>query len=161
MKDIEISKELYEEAVKSMTTLNNKTAEIMVKIGVNAATDITGFGLIGHLYEMIKASNVGAEIYVSNLPVLPEVLLLIKKGVIGAGYGMNFSSFNNYVVFEEGISEEYKVLIFSSETSGGLLLSCPEKKLAKLKEELKRRKIINNVIGRIVEDHPGIIFVRK
>ncbi len=157
LRNIKISDKLYKSAVKSMITLNDKASEAMVKVGVSSATDITGFGLVGHLYEMIKASKVGAEIYVSNLPILPDVLNLIKTGIVGAGYGMNFSSFSNYVVFENGISEEYKVLIFSSETSGGLLISVSEEKLPRLEKELIKHKII----GRIVKDHPGIIFVRK
>jgi len=161
LKKLDIPNKLYKEAVKSMTTLNDKASAIMVKIGVNAATDITGFGLIGHLAEMISASKVGAEIYASSLPVLPEVLSLIKNGVIGAGYGMNYASFANQVIFEKDVSEEYQILVFSSETSGGLLISVPEKKLAKLQKELKRNRIISKVIGRIVKDHPATIIVRK
>ncbi len=161
LRNIKISDKLYKSAVKSMTTLNDKASEAMVKVGVSSATDITGFGLIGHLYEMIKASKVGAEVYVSNLPVLPDVLDLIKSGIIGAGYGMNFSSFSNYVVFEDGIDEAYKILIFSSETSGGLLISVSEKKLPKLEKGLRKNKINYKIIGRIVKDHPCTIFVRK
>ena len=110
-------------AVKSMSTLNKTAAEIMNDLDVHAATDVTGFGLLGRLLEMCKASNVSAEINFKNLDFLPGVRELAEKGIIPGGSKRNLDFVNEYVHFQNSLSEIDQLLAADAQTSGGLLIS--------------------------------------
>ncbi len=106
-----------------MSTLNKTAAEIMNDLDVHAATDVTGFGLLGHLLEMCKASNVSAEINFKNLDFLPGVRELAEKGIIPGGSKRNLDFVNEYVHFQNSLSEIDQLLAADAQTSGGLLIS--------------------------------------
>jgi selenide, water dikinase len=112
-------------AVRSMTTLNKKAADVIRddELTVNAMTDVTGFGLIGHLREMLLASQVSAGIYASKIPVLPGALDCIRAGHIPGGLKNNRDFAECMVHYDDGISEEIKSLLFDPQTAGGLLIS--------------------------------------
>ena len=110
-------------AVLSMSTLNKAAAEAMNGLDVHAATDVTGFGLLGHLLEMCKASNVSAEINFKNLDFLPGVRELAEKGIIPGGSKRNLDFVNEYVHFQNSLSEIDQLLAADAQTSGGLLIS--------------------------------------
>jgi selenide, water dikinase len=114
-----------EAAIASMTTLNNKAAEYIRgnELTVNAMTDVTGFGLIGHAREMALASNVSLGIYASRIPSLPGALECIRAGYIPGGLTNNRDFAECLVHYDEGISEEVKALLFDPQTAGGLLMS--------------------------------------
>ena len=137
--------------IEAMTTLNRDAASAMREAGAHAATDITGYGLVGHLVEMAEASNVGIEISASKIPIHKGALGILGKGIFEPGIKMNLNSFKNKVT-REHIDENIGKLVFSSETSGGLTIVLPAEKL-----ELFNRlyKGAAPVIGRITAEHPG------
>ena len=139
--------------LKTMTTLNRDASIAMQKAFAHAATDITGFGLAGHLVEMAEASRVGIEIKISKLPIHDRVLELLGKGIEDPGISMNINAFAERVKGKD-INDLQAKLVFSSETSGGLVITLPEKHLAKFK---KHYDLPINIIGQVTEKHHGII----
>ena len=111
------------EAIHSMSLLNRKAAEELKKLDVHAVTDVTGFGLLGHLKEMCENSKLSAEIYFSELNFLPSVIDLAEAGIIPGGTKRNFEHIKNYVKFGEGITNTQRLLMADAQTSGGLLIS--------------------------------------
>lgn len=138
-------------AVKSMTTLN-KDASLAMRDIAHAATDITGYGLVGHLVEMALASNVGIELFLSKVPILPGALEILESGVTEPGVMMNYNSFAAKVDSEERINDDLATLIFGSETSGGLAIAMPEDKLD---EFTRRYQKEFSIIGRVVAEPKG------
>lgn len=136
---------------EGMTTLNKHASRVMQEVGVDAATDITGYGLVGHLVEMAEASNVGIELWADKIPVYPGAIEVVRSGIIEPGITMNMKSFADRV--EKGaIGSEIGQLVFGSETSGGLAIVLPEAKVNIFMEKYQRSA---RVIGRITEEHPG------
>ena len=159
-----VSSETIEEAITVMSTLNKKAAEAMIKVGVNACTDITGFGLLGHLHEMVKASGVGAQLNVSDMPVIPEAWELIKTkvGVISGGTRKNLEFLRESLVYREGVTEEELLVLADAQTSGGLLLAVSEERLADLLHELKTVGVgTSAVIGKITKDDLNRVEICK
>ncbi|HJR15663.1 MAG TPA: selenide, water dikinase SelD, partial [Gemmatimonadales bacterium] len=149
------------DAVRSMTTLNDGAARAALRVGVSAATDITGFGLLGHLSNMLEASRVGAEIAFDALPILPHARSLAARGVIPGGTERNLEALAQ-VEWDPDLSQADRYLCVDAQTSGGLLLAVPPENqsdlLAALQEE---RAPAAAVIGRIVAGTPGQIRVRR
>jgi selenide,water dikinase len=152
--------ELEKSVIQSMSTLNKNASEVMQMVGVNACTDITGFGLLGHGYEMAAGSRVGLNIFASKIPHFDGVIQLIKKGYVPGGTFNNQSFLEEKVKFNKSISREFSILLFDAQTSGGLLISVPENKLDHLITELHNRKVNTiAVIGEVVDDHPKKIEI--
>jgi selenide,water dikinase len=149
------------EAVRSMTTLNDGAARAALRVGVSAATDITGFGLIGHLSEILKQSKVGAEIVFDAIPILPHAKNLASRGVIPGGTQRNLEAASN-VEWAPDLSAADRFLCVDAQTSGGLLLVVPSENqaapVAALQEE---RAPYAAVIGRITAGPVGHIKVRS
>ncbi len=136
-----------------MSTLNKSASEAMIEIGVNACTDITGFGLLGHLWEMACESNVVARLNFSQIPILDEVWDLVNNKVIPGGTLSNLKFVSDKVDWDDNISEEKKIILADAQTSGGLLISCPEEKGEKLLKNLKSKSVKEpRIIGQIIED---------
>jgi selenide, water dikinase len=112
-------------AVASMTTLNKRAAELIQEheIPVNALTDITGFGMIGHMREMAMASDVSIGLYSACVPLLPGAVECVHAGHIPGGLKNNREFAECLVEYDNGISEELKALLFDPQTAGGLLMS--------------------------------------
>jgi len=119
-------KSIINDAIQVMATLNKPAAEIMDGLEVNAATDITGYGLLGHLSEMCKGSNVSAEIHSSEIPFINGTTELAERGFIPGGSKQNFKTSENYTKFSESMSEIEKFILADAQTSGGLLVSLSE-----------------------------------
>ena len=119
---------IIEAAIKSMSILNKKASEILEKYNPNAVTDVTGFGLIGHLIEMVKSSNVSAHIDFSELAFLPGTLNLANEGIIPGGSKRNLDYAKEFVFFNDTLSNTQKLLTCDAQTSGGLLISLPNDK---------------------------------
>lgn len=146
--------------VAVMSTLNKAASEAMVGIGVNACTDITGFGLLGHLLEMTQASRVGAEVSLSQVPLFEEVWTLIAGGMVPGGSYRNLKFVSNCVRWHTEVSEDAKLALCDPQTSGGLLLSVSQDKSDRLMEALESAGVGNaSRIGRILEDPKGKIHV--
>ena len=145
--------EVLEGAVAAMSTLNRAASEAMVRVGVNAATDVTGFGLMGHLKAMVEGSGVGAVLRLSAVPVLPGVWDLIDQGIAPGGTHRNLNGVEQYAVWHSAISEAAKLLLCDAQTSGGLLMSVPTERTDSLLAELKAGGVADAVvIGEISAD---------
>jgi len=137
-------------AVEVMAYLNKDACEAMTKIGINGCTDITGFGLLGHAFEMAEASGVSLEIWSDYLPIIKESIEFARMGIIPAGTYNNEGYLTGRIAFADGIKQEIKDIMYDPQTSGGLLISVPEESLEQLLEELRRlNKTDFNVVGRV------------
>lgn len=153
---------IVKEAIEIMTTLNKGACEAMVEVGVNACTDVTGFGLLGHAAEMIEDSPVGMVIHAMEVPKISEVEEYAETGLIPAGTYRNKDFRKDIVDIEREVPSYLIDLFFDPQTSGGLLISVSEEKLEDLMDALRRRDVKwAKVIGEIVEDHPGRIRVTR
>ncbi len=155
------SEESVRAAITSMTTLNRTASEAMLRHGAHGATDVTGFGLLGHLREVARASGVSARIRVSDVPVLAGVHDLIERKFLPGGTRRNLADVENSVEWSAGVSEEMKLLLCDAQTSGGLLIAVPQGRAGQLVEELRAGDtpfaaivgaIENGKAGRIVVD---------
>lgn len=145
---------------KSMSTLNKTAAKIMVRHHATACTDITGFGLLGHLCHIVSASKVTAEINFSKLPMFPNVLDYAQQGIFSGANERNSDYCAKYASFDSAISREMKAILFDAQTSGGLLIALPEKDAASALQEMKSVGIDSaSLVGRITEKSDGHIKV--
>jgi len=152
--------DIMKQAVETMAELNKGAAEAMMRVGVNACTDITGFGLMGHLRGMVRASETGAVIRVADVPVLPGTWDLLEKGTVPGGTFRNMSGVEDTVDWAEGLTEEQRLLMCDAQTSGGLLISVPKSKLDQLLTELETSGVQTRaVVGEISADNPRRIKV--
>jgi selenide,water dikinase len=148
-------------AVASMTTLNRDAAEAAVAAGVEAATDVTGFGLLGHLHRMLRASGVAGEVHAARVPLRPGAAELAAAGFVSGGTRNNQAYLGDHVELEPGLPPVVATLLHDAQTSGGLLLSVPAGALGDLVADLRRRRIEPAVVGRVVEGTPGRLAVRR
>jgi selenide,water dikinase len=149
-------------AAKSMTELNRAASEAMIEVGVSAATDVTGFGLLGHLGEMVQQSGVTAELWADQIPIFDEVLEYVSQAMISGGVERNIEHSSQIVSVEAGVSEEMTYVLYDPQTSGGMLISVPEQKAGALVSTLKERGVAcAQIIGRIVGKSEGEIIVRN
>lgn len=150
-----VSQEVITEAIQVMSTLNKYAAEVMIKVGVNACTDITGFGFLGHLHEMAKASGMGAKITLTDVPVLQEAWDLInyESGVVPGGTLKNLEFLKENLVIRPDVSETELLILADAQTSGGLLMSVAEEKLPILLQGLKEAGVQTSaIVGKMVQD---------
>jgi selenide, water dikinase len=148
-------------AVQSMTTLNKQAAELIAsrEYRVQAMTDVTGFGLIGHAREMALASNVGLGLFSKDIPILPGALECIRAGQIPGGLKANREFAECVVGYESGVSDELKTLLFDPQTAGGLLLSVAESDCEELVVEMQSAGIPARSIGKITESQKPLIRI--
>jgi selenide, water dikinase len=146
-------------AVRSMTTLNKRAAEVIVDGGfrVSAMTDITGFGLIGHAREMALASNVSMQISAGRIPRLDGSLECIRAGHVPGGLKNNRDFAECMVEYEDGVPEDVRALLFDPQTAGGLLIATPEGE--RLGAALKDAGVSAVQIGEVVADGKSRIRV--
>ena len=146
------------EATAIMSELNRAAAEVMLEIGVSAATDVTGYGLVGHLLQML-GEDVDAEIGFDSIPVLAEAIDLARQGVLPGGSKRNIESMADSVR-AEGLDDPRRAVLFDAQTSGGLLLAVPPERTDALISSLDKAGVTRAaVIGRLVEGE-GTIEVR-
>ena len=150
-------------AVAAMTTLNAGAARAMRATGggVHAATDVTGFGLLGHLHNMLAASGVSAEIDAAAVPLLPKALELAERGAIPGGTKRNREALAPHVQFDPKVPEPLRVLLFDAQTSGGLLIAVDPERANTLIAALQTEGTPTAVrIGRLSRGVAGAIAVR-
>ena len=135
--------DIISSASNSMKTLNKKASEIAQKFNPTAVTDITGFGLIGHLIEVCNASNVSATVNFNEIEFLPGAVYLANEGVIPGGSKRNFEHAEEFTAFSSGLSSTQKLLTCDAQTSGGLLITLPPKEASQFLNEfgVKAKKI--------------------
>ena len=144
-------------AVQQMLQPNRSAAEAAVSVGIRCATDVTGFGLLGHLRELVAASGVGAVIRVDRVPAIPGVLELV--GYAPGATERNRDHIGQWIDFDDSIVPEARTLLFDPQTSGGLLLACPPDLLAELLTALGSRGIAGHAIGQLIPEPVGRIGV--
>ena len=146
-------------AVASMRRLNAGAARAGVRVGVHAATDVTGFGLLGHLHNMLMASGVGAEIRAGTLPVFPGVRDLVDRGAVAGGTRRNLEARHD-VQWDALVSETDRIVCADAQTSGGLLLAVAEPDAAELQRQLRLEGTLEcAIIGSCTAGAPGAIRV--
>jgi selenide,water dikinase len=149
------------EAIGVMTTLNKGAAAAMVAVGVNACTDVTGFGLLGHLAEMVSGSGVGAEINFSKIPVISEALQLVRQGIVPGSSRRNLEFLGDRLDVADGVSEDDLLLLADAQTSGGLLIALPQERLDAFKAALAHHNVsLFAEIGEIRAVSLGRILVK-
>lgn len=146
-------------AVNSMTTLNAGASEAALDAGVTAATDVTGFGLLGHLHRMLAASGVAAEVVADQVPMLPGARELTRQGFVSGGTRANMARLEPVVHPDDSVPEDIMILLQDAQTSGGLLL-CAGDSAAALVQDLSAGGLAAAEIGRVVAGTAGHIDVR-
>jgi selenide,water dikinase len=148
--------------VSSMTTLNKVASELMQEIGVNACTDITGFGLLGHARGMIEKNQLGLEIMIDAVPIFRGVREFSEMGLVPGGTGRNMDFYRKTIELDGDIDQQVLDILFDPQTSGGLLIAIPKDKAEHLLEELHRNQInAAAIIGEVVSKPAGKIVIRK
>jgi selenide,water dikinase len=145
--------------VKSMVKLNKRACEIMKKYSVNSCTDITGFGLLGHAYEMGAGSGVTISLDATAMPLLPEAAGMARMGIIPAGAYTNRAFLEGHVKINPRVPLEITDIMYDPQTSGGLLISIPEKEAQDLLAALKKDSPSSSIVGRVTpkDNHTVII----
>ena len=145
------------EAIGWMTLLNRDAADAMTRVGVSAATDVTGYGLVGHLLEMCDGSRVGAQLSVSAVPLLSHVAELAGRGFIPAGTTRNCKAFRRRV--EVSVSELQYQLMCDAQTSGGLLIAVSPERESALVDAFHASNVLVARIGECT-DRAGVVELR-
>ncbi len=158
-KQRKITRQQKEAFIETMVSLNDKAADAMDIVGVNAATDITGFGLAGHLYEMTVGTNLAIEINVHELPVLPGVEGYVFQGIFSGNLPKN-KQFLGDKLNTNGLVDPLVDVIFDPQTSGGLLISVSPEKIDQLVYELESRGVLAAIIGKFIEEEKGSINIK-
>lgn len=138
-------------ATASMAALNRTAAQLAGRVGVRGATDITGFSLLGHASEMAALSGVGLRFRLADLPFLPGAAEYAEQWLFPAGANRNQEHFGCGVTFADAIGDELRLLLFTPETSGGLLLAVPPDRLAELRGLAAEAGQALWVVGEVVE----------
>jgi selenide,water dikinase len=147
------SDETIESITRLMAALNRDAAEVMGHYPVHACTDITGFGLLGHMCEMVVDTDVGIKLQASLVPYFPEAMEYAQMGLVPAGTYKNREFREAFVDFAPSVDRFMQDILFDAQTSGGLLISVARERANELLSELKRRGIASaTVIGEVVSE---------
>ena len=148
--------EALQTAVETMATLNRAASEAMMQVGVNAGTDITGYGLLGHLAGMMRASRANAVIRLSEVPTLPGARELLEQGIAPGGTHRNLAGITDSTDWDAALSEADRLLLCDAQTSGGLLMSVPAPRLEALLAALEQQGVTTRaVVGEVTAGPPG------
>jgi selenide,water dikinase len=155
-----LSAEQYAEMLRWTTTLNRVGARLAQLPGVHALTDVTGFGLAGHLLEVCRASRLGAEVHARQLPIIDTALSLAKGGIATGASNRNWASYGGAVLLPGAAPAHLQTLVTDPQTSGGLLIACApeaEQDVMALVREVQGNEAW--VVGRMVEGEPHLQVV--
>ena len=161
MKGGELSKPAEQALLSNLTELNNKALDVALRYSIHAATDITGFGLIGHLSEMAQASGLKAIVDISSIEFLPEVKALAEQGFVPAGAYGNRKSFEPNTTYINDVDLAVSDLLFDPQTSGGLLFALDASVANELLQDLKRNGHKASLIGTFSQGERGMVEVRN
>jgi len=157
-KQQKVSEDVMQVALDTMATLNKAAADAMTQVGVNACTDITGFGLMGHLRSMVRASGVGATVGFSKFPLLPGAWELLEAGIAPGGTHRNLDSVTESVQWHPELTDNQKIMLCDAQTSGGLLISVAQARLPELLSRLEAAGVTTRaVVGEITQGPEGKI----
>jgi selenide,water dikinase len=160
LKGGEIEEEDMMDAINGARELNAGGCRAMQKAGIKACTDITGFGFLGHLFLMLKASQVSAKIYSSKIPIWGKVIEYAEIGLIPGGASQNRDFLKENIAFGPSVSAVTQDILFDPQTSGGLLICVPPEKLDLLLKFLEEEKTVSSaVVGEVIAGPAGMIEV--
>ena len=148
-----------EAAIESMARLNRHPSHIVREVGAHALTDVTGFGLLGHAFEMAEASGVAFRIEAGRVPVLGGALEYVAQGAITGGESRNRHCWQEKITFQDDISDELNSVLFDPQTSGGLLIAASPEQGRELEQQFSLSHLTLWRIGEVVEGQ-GITVVR-
>jgi len=155
------TKEIKNNAIELMLTTNKHASNAMQKSNINACTDITGYGLLGHLNEMCVSSNLSAKINFDSINFIDGVEDLAQNGIIPGGTKNNFNFNKKDIKFDKKIKEYQKFMLADAQTAGGLLISVPNEGSSELLKELnKNNKYDSKIIGSFIAKSDKNIFVK-
>ena len=156
-----IDKITYNKVVDTMIHLNDDAKEAMNSSNPSSCTDVTGYGLLGHLLEMCSGSNLSAEIYYNNIPFIQSTEELALKNIIPGGSKKNLSYVSDHIEFSESLLSYQQLMLADAQTSGGLLISIPEKEAPEFIEKLKEQGCLSHeIIGLITNKKDKSIYVK-
>ncbi len=143
-------------AIELMATLNRAAGEAMQEVGVHAATDVTGFGLLGHLRNMTKASGCSATIWLDAVPVLDAAWAYVNAGIAPGGTHANWRFMQEHTRYDDGVAKEGQLVLCDAQTSGGMLIAVAPDKVDALRAALAAKGApCAEIVGRIDEGVPG------
>lgn len=149
IKNNAVSDELIDMVTEQMVELNKAAAEIMVNHNPSSVTDITGYGLMGHAFEMAEGSEVTIRIMAEKLPLLPNVIKFAEEMMAPGGTFANKEFLEGKYSIDENINPHFEHLLFDPQTSGGLFISIPESNCAAFEKELKEKNVFAVCIGSV------------
>lgn len=150
------------EAIRVMTTLNRAAGEVIAQHGANALTDVTGFGLLGHLRNIVAASNVSARIFLDQVPVLKPAWEYVRAGVSPGGTHANHRFLAEHVAYAADLTKEEQLILCDAQTSGGLLASIAADQAQAVLDALRTGGVSDaTIVGKIEAGSPGRIFVDR
>lgn len=156
----QVTEEEIQRVTQVMATLNRTAAETLSGYAVQACTDVTGFGLLGHASEMSRAGCVGFEIEAEAVPILPRTDELAQQGIVPGGTRANTRHLEDVLRLEETVSDTLHTILCDAVTSGGLLAALPEEQAKEALAALHRNGVNDaRIIGRVTKEHPGKIRV--
>jgi selenide, water dikinase len=146
-----VSEKEIEDAIQTASLLNKAASDAMREVGVSAATDVTGYGFLGHLTEMLEASGVGAVVGRDEVPVWERAVPLANDGVYPGGLKSNREYLEDRVT-ADGVSQDDLLPLYDPQTSGGLLVAVPKEQALALVRALEGRGTLAAMVGEVVED---------
>ncbi len=151
-KNQQVSSDVLGGAIATMSALNESAANAMKEVGVHACVDVTGFGLVGHLFGMLRASRAGARISLGAVPVLDGTTELLEMDIVPGGTRRNLSSADPQVTWSDAVDHKARLLLCDAQTSGGLLMAVAAKNRDALVESLERHGVETRAtIGEVLE----------
>lgn len=154
-----LDQETHDKMVEAMATLNKYGKDVMMEVGANACTDVTGFGLLGHTSEMAKGSNLTIELFSEEVPVIEAAIEFAKMGIIPSGAYSNMNFVKDDVSIAESVPQYMQDILADPITSGGLLISVPAEKADELVRKLEGVTLCNKIVGRVVEKQDKAVVV--
>jgi len=152
--------EAISEAIGVMKTLNRTASEVMVAAGAHALTDVTGFGLLGHLRNITAASQVGANVWLSQVPVLPAAREYVLAGIAPGGTHANWRFLNSWVDYATSLTKEEQLVLCDAQTSGGLLAALSQSDADQVLASLREAGLTQAaMVGVVTADASGRIAV--
>ncbi len=153
------SREAVDEVTRSMSTLNRVAAQVMRGFNPSACTDVTGFGLLGHVGEMIDGSGCAVSLRASSLPHFPQAREYADMGLLPAGLHRNLDHWKSCLVVRDGVDRFFIDLVSDPQTSGGLLIAVAGDRADSLVEELAGQAVVAEVVGEVLDDDAQKVYL--
>lgn len=159
-KQDQVPKSQMDEVIHWMSMLNKAASDTLKPYDVHAVTDVTGFGLLGHAFEMIKDADLSLELSLQDVPLISGTRELAEQGYVPGGSKSNLQWLKPHIHFDEELTETDQLILADAVTSGGLLIAMPEKEAEKYTAEMMKNHHFARIIGRFTSKHSKKIFVQ-